>query len=85
MRQLTMNESVYDPFLFNSYRECIICMETFVDGEKVTCLPCDDRHYFHSDCILSWSERYRNCPLCKKPYSTSDIRKFNKKFVKKAK
>ena len=60
-------------------------MESFKEGDKVTALPCDERHYFHSSCILSWSERYRNCPLCKKSYNAKDIRKFNKKFVKKAK
>ena len=80
-----MNESEYNPYLFDTYKECIICMETFSERQKVTCLPCDERHYFHSSCILSWSERHRNCPLCKKAYNVSDIRNFNKKFVKLAK
>ena len=60
-------------------------MENFQQGQKVTALPCDQRHYFHSECILSWSERHRNCPLCKKPYNAKEIQKFNKKFVKLAK
>ena len=80
-----MNESDYNPYLFDSYKECIICMENFQQGQKVTALPCDERHYFHSECILSWSERHRNCPLCKKPYNANEIKKFNKKFVKLAK
>ena len=84
MDSLTMNESGYNPYLFNSYKECIICMESFQEAEKVTALPCDERHYFHSGCILSWSERHRNCPLCKTPYDTRKIAKFNKKFVKLA-
>ena len=80
-----MNESDYNPYLFDSYKEYIICMENFQQGQKVTALPCDERHYFHSECILSWSERHRNCPLCKKPYNANEIKKFNKKFVKLAK
>ena len=82
MRQLTMNESRFNPYLFDSYKECTICMESFKQGDKVIALPCDKRHYFHSECILSWSERHRNCPLCKKAYNVKDIRSFNKKFVK---
>ena len=77
-----MNESDYNPYLHEALKECIICMEVFIHGVKVTALPCDERHYFHSDCILSWSERHRNCPLCKKPYDARDIMNFNKKFVK---
>ena len=84
MDSLTMNESGYNPFLFNSYKECVVCMETFKEDDKVTALPCDERHYFHSGCILSWSEQHRNCPLCKTPYDTKKIAKFNKKFVKLA-
>jgi hypothetical protein len=84
MDALTMNESGFNPFLFNSHKECIICMEKFTEGQKVTALPCDERHYFHSECILSWSERHRNCPLCKKPYDVTSIKRFNKKFVKLA-
>ena len=84
-QSLTLNESDYNPYLFDSYKECVICMENFQQGQKVTALPCDQRHYFHSECILSWSERHRNCPLCKKPYNAKDIQKFNKKFVKLAK
>ena len=85
MESLTMNETEYNPYLFDTYKECIICMESFNDRQKVTCLPCDQRHYFHSECILSWSERHRNCPLCKKVYDAKEIKKFNKKFVKLAK
>ena len=81
MEQLTLNESIYNPYLHEATKECIICMEQFREDVKVTALPCDERHYFHSECILSWSERYRNCPLCKKPYDLKDIKKFNKKFV----
>ena len=77
-----MNESDYNPYLHETLKECVVCMEVFLDGVKVTALPCDERHYFHSECILSWSERNRNCPLCKKDYNVRDIKKFNKKFVK---
>ena len=85
MQALTQNESEFNPFLFTSTKECAICMETYKEDQKVIALPCDERHYFHTDCILTWSERHRNCPLCKTPYDTDKINKFNKKFVKSKK
>ena len=66
MQKLTLNESNFNPWLFEGAGvECVICMEAFANGQKVTALPCDIRHYFHSRCILAWSENTRNCPLCK--------------------
>lgn len=79
---LTLNEKGYNPFLHDAAKECTICMEPFSENQKVIALPCDKRHYFHSDCILDWSKRHRNCPLCKKAYNASDIKKFNRKYVK---
>ncbi|KAG7338106.1 ring finger domain containing protein [Nitzschia inconspicua] len=44
---------------------CSICIDEFVDGERVRLLPrCG--HAFHTECILPWlSERQGCCPLCK--------------------
>ncbi|CAE8601162.1 unnamed protein product, partial [Polarella glacialis] len=33
--------------------ECMICLVSFVDKQKVTRLPC--RHSFHTDCIMAWT------------------------------
>lgn len=44
-------------------KNCIICLEDFIDKDKIICLPCI--HVFHSDCIKSWLNCHRSCPTCK--------------------
>eukprot|EP00591_Stephanopyxis_turris_P009597 CAMPEP_0195525776 /NCGR_PEP_ID=MMETSP0794_2-20130614/26391_1 /TAXON_ID=515487 /ORGANISM="Stephanopyxis turris, Strain CCMP 815" /LENGTH=276 /DNA_ID=CAMNT_0040656307 /DNA_START=214 /DNA_END=1044 /DNA_ORIENTATION=- len=42
---------------------CSICLEDYVEGEKIKCLPC--KHCFHSECIVPWlTKRQSTCPLC---------------------
>lgn len=51
---------------------CVICLEHFVDGDRLRVLPCD--HLFHMGCIDRWlsgthsdEECYTSgCPTCKK-------------------
>jgi hypothetical protein len=51
---------------------CVICLETFQDGDRLRVLPCD--HSFHVGCIDRWlsgshshNECYTaGCPTCKK-------------------
>ena len=50
--------------LFDQESECIICMEKFKKNQNITPLPCDTRHYFHSDCISAWLESSKKCPFC---------------------
>lgn len=45
---------------------CPICMVDFKETDEITPLPCDEKHYFHRDCIKSWLEKNNICPLCKK-------------------
>jgi len=33
--------------------ECVICMETFRDNEKLRCLSVC-KHIFHSECLITW-------------------------------
>lgn len=42
---------------------CVICMETFVEGDEIRRLPC--LHIFHKDCIDRWLGRVGSCPVCK--------------------
>jgi len=43
---------------------CTICLEDYVEGEKLRMLPC--QHTFHSECIVPWlTDRSPTCPLCK--------------------
>lgn len=46
-------------------QECVICMEQFKEEEEVAELKCDERHYFHINCLEDWLKRKMECPLCK--------------------
>lgn len=44
---------------------CTICLNDYVDNERVKMLPC--KHHFHMSCIDEWFNVDDICPLCKKP------------------
>ena len=46
-----------------SNKECVICMDNYVKGDKIISLPCI--HMFHENCIKSWLIKERKCPICK--------------------
>ena len=49
-----------DPF-----ETCCICLDDFVEGEKLRILPCD--HGYHAKCIDPWLvKNKRICPQCRK-------------------
>lgn len=41
---------------------CVICNETFEQGEKI---QTDCGHEFHMNCISEWVTKTDNCPLCR--------------------
>ena len=43
-------------------KNCSICLEDFVVGDKIIYLPCF--HYYHSKCIEKWMHNSDKCPLC---------------------
>eukprot|EP00977_Amphora_coffeiformis_P009920 scaffold2300_cov160-Amphora_coffeaeformis.AAC.7 len=56
---------------------CVICMDAFVDGDRLRVLPCD--HSFHVGCIDRWLSgsssfddcHTAGCPTCKKRADTA--------------
>ena len=45
---------------------CAICMEEYAADDMITPLSCDNKHYFHTNCVEQWIEQGKNtCPLCR--------------------
>ncbi|KAG4115995.1 hypothetical protein ERO13_D12G142200v2 [Gossypium hirsutum] len=47
----------------SSRKECVVCLEEFLDGDEVASLPCG--HVYHYGCIVKWLETSHLCPLCR--------------------
>ena len=51
---------------------CVICLEDFNNGDKLTVLPCG--HEFHKQCIRPWLlTRSTLCPICKMSVVKKDV------------
>ena len=66
--KLKLMSSVFDQSKHREQSECCICMVEYQPSDMVTPLPCDKRHFFHSECIERWSLTQNDCPLCKEPF-----------------
>ncbi|EEF34882.1 conserved hypothetical protein [Ricinus communis] len=49
--------------------DCSICLESFKDGDKLICLPCN--HRFHSSCLDPWVRTCGDCPYCRRDIAVS--------------
>jgi hypothetical protein len=49
-------------------------MLDFQESDEIVPLPCDEKHYFHQDCIKAWLEKNNTCPLCKKEITKEAIK-----------
>jgi len=45
--------------------ECSICLQEFQPQDEVICLPCDERHFFHTSCVTGWLRMSQLCPVCR--------------------
>ena len=72
----------WDARKFKQLSHCPICLETYEEEDFVTSLPCDIRHYFHTECIEDWLELTMNCPICKVPVTHETINQANQQFEK---
>ncbi|XP_047335056.1 probable E3 ubiquitin-protein ligase RHY1A isoform X2 [Impatiens glandulifera] len=59
----TMSENCTEDEKWTAFRECSICLETFIDGEELTRLPCG--HRFHTCCLYPWITTCGDCPNCR--------------------
>jgi hypothetical protein len=60
-------------------------MADFQPSEPISALPCDEKHYFHVNCIKAWLEKNNNCPLCKKEITKEALKEQKKLLKTKAK
>lgn len=59
------------PSIFNDSEEegtfpscCSLCLEEFDTEKSITVCPCGP-HVFHTECLDSWFQHARSCPLCR--------------------
>ena len=56
-------ESIYKPDHSADFKTCSICLEDFVENDKLHWLPCS--HVFHADCVDEWIRMHHlQCPVC---------------------
>ncbi|CAI2377390.1 unnamed protein product [Moneuplotes crassus] len=68
-----------DPRECEHAEECCICFGEFGSDSKVICLPCNDKHYFHSKCISEWMKTRNSCPICKSVVTVELLKQYKKK------
>ena len=63
----------FDPEKFKFESKCSICLADYEKEDELTQLKCDEKHYFHSECIIGWIQSGQNvCPLCREPIENID-------------
>lgn len=51
--------------------KCMVCMETFNEGEALRTLPC--LHRYHAACVDQWLQRRPECPICKRDIREAQV------------
>ncbi|XP_020600344.1 RING-H2 finger protein ATL16-like [Phalaenopsis equestris] len=53
-----------------SFYECSVCLNEFREEERIRMLP-NCFHVFHIDCIDTWLQTHKNCPICRSEIKTT--------------
>mmetsp|Transcript_21111 Transcript_21111/g.26952 ORF Transcript_21111/g.26952 Transcript_21111/m.26952 type:complete len:318 (+) Transcript_21111:312-1265(+) len=62
-----LSSLTYDSKQSNLYTSsCVICLCQYEDGDKLSTLPCNEKHVYHTTCVQYWLKKSRCCPLCMK-------------------
>lgn len=76
----TIVRTNWDPEIFKAQDDCAICTVAFKQEDKVTPLPCDAKHYFHSECIAQWFEvgqQTTSCPICRTQFTKQQMQDYS--------
>ena len=61
----TLSRTGFDPQVYIHGGHCKICLRPYVDDDRITILRCNDKHFFHTECINKWVKKGNNqCPYC---------------------
>lgn len=62
-------------------KSCAICFVEYGENDDITPLPCDDRHFFHTECIEGWLKSNNSCPMCRVPITQAAIEEQRQKVI----
>jgi E3 ubiquitin-protein ligase DOA10 len=71
-----MSKMVYDPDTFKQTDQCAICLSEFEESQSVSPLPCNIKHYFHTECLEQWMKTKQECPLCRAEITEDALKDF---------
>lgn len=72
LKRLTLQK--YEKGIY--YDICAICLEHYIEGEKIRILPCN--HAYHQKCIDPWLTKIRrDCPVCKAKVTLPGMEEFS--------
>lgn len=59
------SKDIHYKYSYDCRLECLICKETFSEGENVTEVSCG--HSYHTLCLTMWTDTNSSCPYCRTP------------------
>lgn len=73
------DKTLVDATMENEGNDCIICLESFKQGDSYEEWPCPSPvpHIFHYDCMLDYLRSKYTCPMCRHPVEASQCRDDN--------